>query len=107
MTSVYDKVQNACHRLNAEAYEAQFIANGKRPLKQFTPCAKAVELLKALQPGKHFGMQEAIAARTVCGCHNGLSHDELMSYEYDDTYRKANENHDHKILYPRLFRREA
>ena len=103
LTSVYNKVQNVCHRLNAEAYEQQFIANGNRPLKHFTPCAKAVELLKVLDQGKHFGTQEAIAARTVCGCHNGLSRDELISYEYDDTYRRAHENHDMKTLYRRLY----
>ena len=104
ITTIEEKVQNACHRLNAEAYETQVIANKGKALKQFNPCAKSLELLKALSEGSHFGTAHAMAVATQCGCHNGLSEQQLMDYEYDPTYKLANYAHDHKTLYPRLYK---
>ena len=104
VTSVTEKVLNACHRLNAEAYEHQVIANKMRPLKHFTPCPKAEELMKVIREGKHFGEAHMMAELTNCPCHNGLTPAQLMDYEYDETYKLANYNHDHKTLYPRLWK---
>ena len=104
ITPVYDKVLNACFRLNAEAFEQQFIANGQKTLKQFTPCAKAEELMSVIRSGKHFGQAEVNAAVIICPCHQGLSLQELTTYEYDETYRQAHYNHDMKTLYPRLYK---
>lgn len=99
-----EKVLNACHRLNAEAYEMQVIANRMRPLKQFTPCYKAEELMKVIRDGKHFGKAHMMAELTSCPCHNSMTPAQLMDYEYDETYKLANYNHDHKTLYPRLWK---
>ena len=104
--SVTEKVLNACHRLNAEAYEQQVIANKMRPLKQFTPCPKAEVLMSAIREEKHFGTVHMMAGLTHCLCHAGLTPSELMDYEYDETYKLANYNHDHKTLYPRIYRGE-
>jgi hypothetical protein len=100
--SISDKVLNACHRLNAEAYEMQVIARGK-PLTQFIPCAKAEELMSVIRKGMHFGTANIKAHQTICGCHNYLTFQDLLNYEMDDTYKKANYNHDLKTLYPKLY----
>ena len=99
-----DRVLNACWRLNAEAYEAQVIANKMRPLKQFTPCAKAEELMQVIRKGKHIGTANEIARKTHCACHAGMTFAQLIDYEYDETYKLASYNHDRKTLYPRLWK---
>lgn len=96
-----DKVLNACHRLNAEAYECQVLAKKNR-IVHFAPCAKAEALMQHVRTGKHFGTCHAEAAYTICPCHNSLTEQQLIDYEYDETYKLANYNHDHKTLYPRL-----
>jgi len=106
ITSVEEKVLNACHRLNAEAYEQQFLERGKA-LKQFTPCAKAEMLMQVLRTGKHFGQAHANANATPCACHNHLTENALMGYEYDPTYKNANYAHDLKTLYPRIYRGQS
>jgi hypothetical protein len=98
-----EKVLNACHRLNAEAYEKQVLARGKA-LKHFEPCAKAEVLMAVIRENKHFGTAHAVAASTICPCHNSLTDAQLMDYQYDETYKKANYAHDLKTLYPRLYR---
>ena len=103
VTSVTEKVLNACHRLNAEAYEYQVIVNKMRPLKHFTPCPRAEVLMSAIREGKHFGTMHTMAELTNCPCHARLTPSELMDYEYDETYKLANYNHDHKTLYPKLY----
>lgn len=104
VTSTREKVENACHRLNAEAYECQVLAHNGRKLRQFTPCAKAEVLMDHLRKGTHFGSCHALAAVTICPCHGSLSDSQLMDYEYDETYKLANYNHDGRTLYPRLWR---
>lgn len=103
VSSVEEKVQNACHRLNAEAYEHQVLANKGHALKQFTPCPKAEALMQVIRKGVHFGTAHIIAARTICPCHNSLSEYDLTKYECDPTYKEANFQHDYRTLYPRLF----
>lgn len=103
ISTVEDKVLNACHRLNAEAYERQVLANKGKALKQFTPCPKAEQLMAAIRKGAHFGTCHMLAVRTACACHSGLSDAGLMAYEHDETYKLANYAHDHRTLYPRLF----
>jgi len=102
MTTVYEQVQNACWRLNAEAYEQQVLAKGKR-LKQFYPCEKAEALMAAIRTDEHLGTAQSIADYTQCACHNDLPPDELMAYRFDDTYRIAADDHDYKTLYPKLY----
>jgi hypothetical protein len=102
ISSTTDKVLNACHRLNAEAYEKQVLANGKR-LRHFTPCAKAEELMAVIRKGEHFGTCHMRASVTTCPCHSGLTEHQLMEYEYDETYKLANYAHDYRTLYPRLY----
>jgi len=105
ISTTYEKVQNACHRLNAEAYEVQMMAyTGKGQLKHFTPCAKAEALMQHVRTGKHFGVCHAEAAITHCPCHNDLTERQLMDYEYDETYKLANYAHDTRTLYPRLWK---
>ena len=101
-----DKILNACHRLNAEAYECKVIERKGRMLRQFTPCAKAEVLMAHLRTGKHFGTCHMEASITPCGCHGNLTEQQLMDYEYDETYKLANYNHDAKTLYPRLYHQE-
>jgi len=103
IATVEDKVQNACHRLNAEAYEYQFLARGKQ-LKIFTPCAKAEVLMSVLRQGVHFGTAHLTAARTICPCHASLTEQGLMAMEYDPAYKIANFAHDYRKLYPRLYK---
>ncbi|MFA6204309.1 MAG: hypothetical protein WC710_14120 [Gallionella sp.] len=102
-----EKVQNACHRLNAEAYEKQVLAVKGWKLKQFNPCAKAEQLMAAIRKGDHFGTCHMRAAQTHCECHPSLTEAQLMAYEYDETYKLANFAGDHKTLYPRLYGRTA
>jgi len=102
--NIYDRVQNTCHRLNAEAYETQVIANNRKPIKKFTPCARAVELMKVITENKHMGETLMYAGKINCGCHTGLSEGELMKYGFDPTYKIANYEHNHRVLYPRLYR---
>jgi hypothetical protein len=102
MTTTEERIQNASHRLNAEAYEMQVIANGNKPLKQFSPCEKSVMLLKALREGVHITIATQDAARTYCACHKELDFNGLLNYEFDPTYKEANFKHDYKTLYPRL-----
>lgn len=101
MFTTNEKVLNACHRLNAEAYEVQAMTH-RGKLRHFTPCAKAEELMAHIRTGKHFGMCHMTAAITPCPCHPGLSESQLMDYEFDETYKLANYQHDTKTLYPRL-----
>lgn len=102
--TIEEKVQNACHRLNAEAYEVQVLAKKGGRLKQFTPCAKALVLLRCLSHGDHFGTAHLKAVLMPCDCHHNLTETQLMDYEYDETFKIANFNHDTKTLYPRLYR---
>jgi hypothetical protein len=102
ITSVDTKVLNACHRLNAEAYECQIIAARKR-LKHFIPCAKAEVLMAVIREDEHFGTAHMRANLTVCQCHNSLTDAQLMAYEYDTTYKDANYAGDLHKLYPRLY----
>lgn len=99
-----DLVLNACHRLNAEAYEYQ-VLKAKKRLKQFEPCPKAEMLMAVLREGKHFGQAHINASVTPCPCHSSLTERELMDYEYDDTYRRAHERGDRQTLYPKLYAR--
>jgi hypothetical protein len=103
ITTVDEKVLNACHRLNAEAYEQQVLTNGKQ-LKHFVPCAKAEMLMEVMRKGKHFGQAHANAGATLCACHSSLTEAGLMDYEYDPTLKLANYAHDYKTLYPRLYK---
>jgi hypothetical protein len=103
ITSVEEKVLNACHRLNAEAYEFQVLAAGK-PLKHFYPCAKAEELMAVVRKGVHFGTAHLRATMTACPCHRSLSDADLMAYEMDPAYKEANYAGDRRKLYPRLYR---
>ena len=103
MTTTNEKVLNACHRLNAEAYEQQVLAKGK-VLRHFTPCAKAEILMEHIRKGVHFGSAHMLAAQTICPCHRSLSENDLLHYEYDETYKLANYQHDLKTLYPRLYK---
>lgn len=86
VSSVYDKIQNACFQLNADAYAKQSGKNKK--LRQFTPCAKSIVLLECLREETHFGTAMSIAARTSCDCHNGLSEQGLWDMCFDDTAKK-------------------
>jgi hypothetical protein len=110
MTSqhIIDKVLNACYRLNAEAYEKQALASGKK-LKHFAPCEKALQLLLVLNEDKHFGQAHVDAAYRECACHPGLTEAQLTAYEYDPTFKIAHYKGDYKTLYPRLYpiKREA
>jgi hypothetical protein len=102
ITSVTEKALNACHRLNAEAYENQVLANGRKPLKQFIPCPKAIELMSVIREGIHLGTANEKAIRTTCSCHSEMTLRDLINYECDPSYKEANYNHDLKTLYPRL-----
>jgi hypothetical protein len=86
MLTVYDKIQNACHQLNSDAYTLQ-IKNKKR-LRQFLPCEKSLVLLTCLREDTHFGMAVAVAAITKCNCHNALTEEMLWSMCFDDTAKK-------------------
>jgi len=98
-----ERVINACHRLNAEAYEAQ-VLESKKPLKEFTPCPIAEELMQVIRKGKHLGQAEADATLTYCTCHGrGITISTLLDYEYDETYKLAHYAGDRKTLYPRLY----
>lgn len=103
ISTSYDKVLNASHRLNAEAYEHQVIQRGKS-LKHFIPCAKAEMLMEVIRHDKHFGQAHINASVISCNCHPGLSESQLMAYEYDPSYKEANYAHDYKKLYPRLYK---
>lgn len=103
-TTTAEKVLNACHRLNAEAYECQVLAHQGRKLRHFEPCAKAEALMSHIRTGEHFGTCHMKASVTPCNCHGSLTERQLMDYEYDETYKLANYVHDTKILYPRLYR---
>jgi hypothetical protein len=85
VSSVYDKIQNACFQLNADAYAKQA---SKHKVRQFTPCAKSVILLDCLRDDTHFGTAMAVASRTVCDCHNKLSEQSLWDMCFDDTARR-------------------
>ena len=100
--NTYDKVMNACHRLNAESYEMQALCTKKRK-QQFVPCAKAEQLMKVLRNSEHFGTCHLEASITPCACHPTLTETQLMDYEYDDTYTKANHASNYRVLYPRLY----
>lgn len=104
VTTPAEKVINACWRLNAEAYEAQVIANHLRPLKRFIPCEKAVELMLVISEGKHFGTANMKAQSLKCACHVGMTPARLLEYEMDETYKLASYNGDKKTLYPRLWK---
>jgi len=103
MTGARERVLNAVWRLNAEAYEKQRLTVGK-PLKQFVPCAKAEQLMQVLRKGEHVGTAHIMANRAICACHVGLTDDQLMSYEFDCTYRIAANAQDYKTLYPNLYK---
>lgn len=105
VTPVEYKVLNACHRLNAEAYEHQVLEVWKK-LKHFTPCAKAEALMNVIRKGEHFGTAHAKAAIAICPCHQSLTERELMDYEYDPTFKEANYRHDLQTLYPKLYKKQ-
>ncbi len=99
-----EKVENACHRLNAEAYEQQRLASSAHTLRHFTPCDKAEVLMRHLRKDEHFGTCHMLASITACPCHRELDERGLMDYEYDETFKLANYAHDLQSLYPRLYR---
>jgi hypothetical protein len=86
--SVYDKIQNACHQLNADAYTLQ-VSGRKTKLRHFSPCEKSLVLLACLRENTHFGTAMMQASMTHCLCHNGLSEDGLYAMCFDDTAKKA------------------
>lgn len=102
MTTTTDRVLNACYHLNADAYQAQVLARGKK-LKQFTPCLKAEALMLHIREGKHLGTCHAVALLTPCPCHQGMTDSQLLDYEFSDTHRQAHHNHDRRTLYPKLY----
>ena len=85
MTTVEDKIQNACFQLNHDAYVLQ--SKNKKHLRQFTPCQKSLVLLDCLREGTHFGTAMMTASLTWCPCHNGLSEDNLYALCFDSTAR--------------------
>mgnify|MGYP001025863299 FL=1 len=87
-----EKVLNACHRLNAEA----FVMQGRA---RFVPCQKAETLMTVIRNGAHFGTAHLRASIAICPCHNDMSEQELMEYEHDPTFRLANYRHDYRTLY--------
>lgn len=103
VSSVEDKVLNACHRLNAEAYVFQVKANKGMPLKHFIPCSKAEALMSVIRKGEHFGMAHEKANREYCSCHRSMTDAELMKYEHDPTYRGAHYRGDKHVLYPEFY----
>lgn len=86
ITTVEDKIQNACFQLNHDAYILQ--SKNKKRLRQFLPCEKSLVLLACLREQTHLGMAMAVASRTQCNCHNSLSEDKLWSMCFDDTARQ-------------------
>lgn len=95
MLTVYDKIQNACHQLNSDAYALQ-IKNKKR-LRQFLPCEKSLVLLACLREETHFGMAVAVASRTKCNCHNTTTEEMLWSMCFDDTAKKKHYGEDRHL----------
>lgn len=99
------KAENACYRLNAEAYEHQALQTKRHTLKQFSPCPKAEQLAQVWRKDLHFGTAHAMANAAQCACHNHLTERELANYEFDETFRLAHYAGDAKTLYPKLYRR--
>lgn len=97
----WERLQNAAHRLNAEAYVMQIAERKGKPLKQFSPCPKATILTAACSDKRVMSLIENEVALTHCRCHSGLTINKLMDYEFDPTYRVAHYNHDYKTLYGR------
>lgn len=83
LLSTYDKVQNACHHLNADAYRKFGVVKG-----QFTPCAKADFLIAAQRKEMHFGTMIAEATQVHCPCHGDLTVDGLYTLCFDDTAKR-------------------
>lgn len=84
MTSRYFKLQNAAHRLNADAY-AQQAAHGR--VRQFHPCPKAAVLIAACQDKRVLSQVEDEALLTECKCHPGLTRHQLLDMEYQESPR--------------------
>lgn len=82
MSTQWEKLQNAAHRLNAEAY-----AQRGAPRRRFTPCAKAEVLIEAC--GGERVLLEVLneAAGTLCECHPGTTVDQLFDMCFDSSYR--------------------
>jgi hypothetical protein len=76
-TSTYQKVERISTRLNQDAYRLQ-MSGRKKPLKQFNPCPKSLQLLEDRREGKHFGTSLMLAAMTPCPCHPNASQDDLF-----------------------------
>ena len=95
MLTIYDKIQNACHQLNSDAYILQ--VKGKKRLRQFMPCEKSLVLLACLREETHFGMAVAVASRTKCNCHNALTEEVLWSMCFDDTAKKKHYGEDRHL----------
>ena len=86
MTTVDEKIQNACFQLNHDAYIVQSKTNPR--MRRFSPCEKSLVLLACLREGMHFGEEMLRASITHCNCHNALSQDGLYALCFDDTARK-------------------
>ena len=83
------KYQNAAFRLQREAYEIQIakLPYGKQ-LKHFNPCPKG--LIFSAELGKE-DMRVLIQVErevilTACECHHSMTIQQLVEYEYDDTF---------------------
>jgi hypothetical protein len=87
----YDKIQNAAHRLNADAYRLQMKGRDK-PLKHFDPCPRSLVLLDCLREAGHLGTAMANASLTCCDCHPGLDLDGLYKMSLDDSARRKHES---------------
>ena len=107
-TDRWRKMQNAAHRLNTECAKTEhgyIIRRGQ--IVGFQPCAKAHVFLAALygQTGRpepycepwlaEINTDTALmavverAALTPCGCHTSITVDQLIEYQFDDSYRDS------------------
>lgn len=89
MSANVRKYQNAAFRLQREAYEMQVakLPYGKQ-FKQFHPCPKGLIFSAELGKQKMRVRLEVEheALLTICECHQNMTMQQLVDYEYDDSF---------------------
>ena len=85
-TDRYDKLQNAMHQLNADAYHHA----AKSSRISYSPCPKAEVIKEAIGDGRPLIVVAQEAAQEVCGCHPSLTYyGQIHDMMFDDGAKKA------------------
>lgn len=88
----WNKLQNVAYRLNHEAGKNKANWSGTKKKPVFTPCARAVVLIKGCQTDEPLPEVFIDAYNTPCICHGtymGISFFEFQDFSLDNSYRTS------------------